>query len=88
MAPGVDEIAKLRSKVEDEKAQIECNVTGFPIPKIVWLKKLEGEGKNSSYIITIQLPHRPPQSAYIFVQTLATCIIASTYVNIVVGMMS
>jgi len=40
--PKVQEFEKLRSKVEDETAVIECNVTGSPTPEITWSKKLEG----------------------------------------------
>ena len=39
----MEPIKDLRSKVEDEKASIECVVRGFPTPSITWLKKLDEE---------------------------------------------
>lgn len=43
--PDVEPIEKLRSRVEDETATIECKVSGFPVPQITWLVRSEESGK-------------------------------------------
>lgn len=43
VAPTVQPVTKMRSKVEGDKASILCNVTGFPIPDITWYRMLEEE---------------------------------------------
>lgn len=41
--PQVQEFEKIRGRVEDEVATIECKVLGFPIPEIRWERQLEEE---------------------------------------------